>query len=346
MYCAYCGVDYKEDVPQTDEHIVPFALGGSNSFTIPACHGCNSNLGSDVDAPFLDFFPIRSKRFFLGLESTSGNEPSIDLGGIGWINGKEVRISYVVQGESKELKIAEPAIVKTSNADGTEHWQVSGDPVQVREIIEGKLRKQLKLGKTMTSEDGKVLGLENLDSLFADKQTVVENPSVLKTIPFDPLMPVRFFCKLALATAHFHLGDKFSRSPPADMLRRHIALKDYSQVNLPGGAIWPYVDPIEKLLALFAKPEHHTLAILDGRPRWFIASLFGEFGSLIQLDPRVNGERPTSGGQGVVWQIVLPSRQLRTMTMTELYDDRAAEIEKAVRFSRPPNTTASAEESE
>jgi hypothetical protein len=40
----------------------------------------------------------------------------------------------------------------------------------------------------------------------------VQNPSVLKTIPFDPMMPVRFFSKLALAVAHFHLGEEFSRS--------------------------------------------------------------------------------------------------------------------------------------
>lgn len=128
MYCTYCGLDYDKDVKQTEEHIVPFALEGSNSFTIPVCHSCNRNLGSEVDAPFLDFFPIRSKRFFLGLESTSGNEPSIDLGGIGWIDGRQVRISYIVQGEAKRLKIAEPTIVRKPNADGTERWHVRDVP--------------------------------------------------------------------------------------------------------------------------------------------------------------------------------------------------------------------------
>jgi hypothetical protein len=332
MYCAYCGLEHDEGVLRTEEHIVPFGLGGSNRFTIPACHGCNSDLGSDVDAPFLNFFPVRAKRFFLGLESTSGNDPSIDLGGVGWIDGKEVPISYFVRGESKELKIAEPTIVKTQNADGTEHWQVSGDPAQVREIIEGKLRKQLKLGKTMTSEDGQVLAPEDLDSLFAGKETVVQNPSVLKTIPLDPMMPVRFFSKLALAVAHFHLGEEFSRSPSADRLRQHMSATDYTQVELLGGAIWPYVDAIQDMLAVFAKPDHHTLAIVEGRPRYFVASLFGEYGSFVQLDRLDEGEPPSSNGQGIVWRIELPSRQLRRMTTNDLYYECAAEIKQAITF--------------
>src|SRR5208337_1324841 len=105
----------------------------------------NNTLGANVDAPFMDFFPVRINRFFLGLESTKGNQPTIDLDGKGWIDGKEVPISYSISADSKDLKIAEPKVVKTQISDGSEQWQVSGDPAKVREIIEGKLRKQMKL---------------------------------------------------------------------------------------------------------------------------------------------------------------------------------------------------------
>lgn len=44
----------------------------------------------------------------------------------------------------------------------------------------------------------------------------------------------------------------------------------------------------------------------DSHPRWKTALVHcqsvWEFGSLIQLDPRVDGERPTNSGQGVVWR--------------------------------------------
>jgi hypothetical protein len=64
---------------------------------------------------FMDFFPARSERFFLGLESTKGNQPTLDLGGTGWIDGTEVPISYRISADFKELKIAQPSIVKTKN---------------------------------------------------------------------------------------------------------------------------------------------------------------------------------------------------------------------------------------
>jgi hypothetical protein len=317
----------------TMEHIVPFALGGSNRFTISTCKSSNNDLGSEVDAPFQDFFSVRVKRFFLGLESTGGNEPSLDLGGIGTIDGKEVPISYLIQRDTRELKIAAPVIVKTKNPNGTERWQVSGDPAKVREIIEGKLRKQLKLGKTLTSDDGKVLQLEDLEALFAANETVTENPCVTKTIHFDPTMPVRFFSKLALAVGHFHLGEVFSRSPSADRLRQHMRVTDYSEVQL-SGAIWPYTESIQTMLGVIAKPDHHTLAIVDGTPRYFLASLFGEYGALIQLDGLPEGQAASTTGTGSVWRIALPSRQLRTMTMNELYTEHAAELQRAMKEAK------------
>jgi hypothetical protein len=311
----------------TIEHIVPFAMGGSDSFTITTCHASNSNLGSTVDAPFLDFFPVRSKRFFLGLESTSGNQPSIDLGGMGTIENKEVPISYFIQGDTKELKIAKPSIVKSKNADGTERWQVSGDPAQVRQIIEGKLRKQSNLGKTLTSDEGKVLELKDLDALFSGRELITENPAVVKTIHFDPTMPVRFFAKLALAVAHYHLGEAFSRSEAAERLRKHIDVTDYSFVSL-SGAIFPYVDGIQGLLSVVGRPYYHTIAIVDGSPRFFIASLFGEFGALIQLDEPTEGAPSQTDGHGTVWRIELPSRKLHKMTMNDLYDEREAVLQR------------------
>jgi hypothetical protein len=98
--------------------------------------------------------PVKSERFFLGLESTKGNQPTLDLGGTGWIDGTEVPISYLISADIKEPKITQPSIVKTKNPDGSERWQISGDPAKVREIVAGKLRKQTQLGKTLSADDG------------------------------------------------------------------------------------------------------------------------------------------------------------------------------------------------
>lgn len=331
MYCPYCGIEHDDETVVTSiEHVVPYGLGGSDDLTIITCDRSNNNLGSDVDAPFMDFFPVRSKRFFLGLESIKGNEPTLDLGGTGWIDGKEVPISYMVSGESKELKIAQPQIVKTPSSDGSEHWKVSGDPTKVREIIEGKLRKQMKLGKTMTLEDGTLLRLEDLDKVFVGKETVTQNPSVLKTIPFDYLIPIRFFSKLALAMGHLHYGEKFSRSSVGERLRRHMTVERWEDVRLPG-AIWPETDSVNRTLQVIAKEDHHVIAILDGEPPVLLVSLFGQYGALLPLGEIVEGRHPTASGEGTVWRIELPSRKLSKFAMSRLIAENCEEARSRAR---------------
>jgi HNH endonuclease len=284
MYCPYCGATHDDEtVVASIEHIVPYGIGGSDRLTITTCAESNNDLGSGVDEPFMDFFPVRCKRFFLGLESTKGNPPTLDLGGTGWLDGQEIPISYFITDEGKQLKIGETKIVKTKNPDGSEHWLVSGDPAKVREIIEGKLRKQTKLGKTLTQQDGSVLRPEDLESLFAAGETVTQNPSVLKKIDFDYMIPIRFFSKLALAMGHLHFGETFSRSDFGEILRRHMRMVNFDDVRLPGAVIFPETDSVKHLLQLIAKEDHHVIAIMDGAPPVMIVSLFGEYGAVIPL---------------------------------------------------------------
>ena len=52
MFCAYCGVDHDESIALSDEHVVPYAVGGSNAFTIRVCKASNNALGGHIDKPF------------------------------------------------------------------------------------------------------------------------------------------------------------------------------------------------------------------------------------------------------------------------------------------------------
>jgi HNH endonuclease len=140
MFCAYCGEDHGGSAAFSDEHAVPYAIGGANAFTIRVCQTSNNRLGGLVDKPFVEMFAVRSKRFFLGLCGRDGTEPTLDLCGRAEINGKEVDVTCLIrQDESKQLKITSPSVTKTHVAGG-EHWAVFGDPAIVRRILEGKLK--------------------------------------------------------------------------------------------------------------------------------------------------------------------------------------------------------------
>jgi hypothetical protein len=278
----------------------------------------------------MDFFPVLSKRFFLGLESAKGNEPTLDLGGTGWIDGEEVPISCLISADGKELKIAEPKIVRTPNSDGSEHWQVSGDPAKVRDIIEGKLRKQMKLGKTMTLQDGSTLRPEDLGKLFAENKTVKQNPAVLKTIQFDYLMAIRFFSKLALAMGYLHFGETFSRSSVGETLRRHMTIEKWEDVRLQG-AVWPETDSVKYILQVIAREDHHVIAIMDGQPPALLISLFGEYGAFFPLGELAEGRNPTPSCEGTVWRIELPDRKLSKLTMNALIAERSEEARRRAR---------------
>jgi hypothetical protein len=326
MYCPYCGIDHDDATTiRSVEHIVPYGLGGTDGLTILTCDKSNNDLGSAVDAPFMDAYVIRAKRFFLGLESNKGNAPTLDLGGVGWIDGKEVPISYIISGETKDLKIGKPSVIKTTNDDGTEHWEVSGDPAQARQILEGKLRKQMALGKSVTLEDGSPLRLEDLDRIFAERTKTIVNPSVLKTTQHDYLEFTRFFSKLALAMGHLHFGEPFSRSATGDRLRHNMKVQTMEDVTLQGH-IWPEIEPARGALNMIAKEGHHTLVIMEGEVPMLLVSLFGEIGAMIPLGEAPAGRLPTFSDRGAVWRIALPSRELRKLTVLEMIEDRLAPL--------------------
>jgi len=326
MYCPYCGVDHDDATTISSmEHVIPFAIGGTNDLTIRTCKTCNNNLGTDVDAPFMESFFVSSKRFFLDLASTKGNAPTLDLSGTGWIDDKEVPISYVISGDKKELKIAVPSVIKTSMGDGTERWQISGDPRKGKEILEGKLRQQIALGKTMTLEDGRQLRLEDLDDMIETRTTKVENPSVLKIIQHDQIVFIRFFSKLALAMGHLHFGESFSRSAIGESLRHNMKAQTMDDVMLRG-SVWPAIERFQAVLKMIAKEDHHTVVIMEGEVPVLVVSLFGEIGAVIPLGQAPVDRLLTLTDKGTVWRIALPSRVLSKLTVLEMVGELLAPL--------------------
>jgi len=315
MFCAYCGVDHDGNVRFTNEHVVPYAIGGSDAFTIRVCEKSNNDLGGLVDKPLIETFVLWSQRFFLGLRGTDGTKPTLDLSGKTLINGEQRKVTYLIHKDRKELKIS-PAVTKTPTADG-EQWSVSGDPADVRRILEGKMKSVLAKGKQVKDADGNVLGLDDLEPLIAASPVKTFTPDIVKTLHVSHLDFARFFAKLALATGHYVYGELFSRSVHAELLRKAMHARDVLEAIIPGAHIWPAESPeAKKVLAPFQKENSHTLGILSMEPHVFVASLFGDIDAIIPLG-ELGTARVLSRLSGRVFQIALPSREFHDRTTEE-----------------------------
>lgn len=74
IYCPYTD----RDIPAGDsspEHIIPLALGGLNSFTLPVSAKFNSKLGSEIDGALANDFLVISQRDKHGVKGHSGRHP-------------------------------------------------------------------------------------------------------------------------------------------------------------------------------------------------------------------------------------------------------------------------------
>jgi hypothetical protein len=288
--------------------IVPYALGGANDFTIPVCEASNNRLGGQVDKPVIEYYPVRSERFFLGLEGTDGTRPTLDLSGTGYIDGEEVDIRYVVGPKGKDMRITSREIIRTRTENG-EHWETKGSPIAIRQALEGKIMSQAAQGKWVKTEKGEIITLENLDRILQEATREHVNPSVLMKLEFERIWTWRFFAKLALAAGHYFFGEDFSRSDRAAALRKAMNASRFEDITLPGAVIYPDIESLPRQFQLFKLKAFHTIVVTHGQPRILMVSLFGWLDACIGLDEIKDGCTTMRPGNLEVVGIELPTRK-------------------------------------
>lgn len=296
MYCVYHGQDHPEGTPFTPEHVVPYGLGGSNQFAIQVCKKINNDIGVRIDAPFQKLFPVAYERFIRNLKSYSRQEPSVLFRGTTELAGQTSKIDYEITQRKKDLVIP-PRIEREDTGEGT-RYHIEGTPDQAERVIKDIERKNP--GGQLVDESGNaVTRLELL------ARTPTQN--VLPEIKIDwdvtkwRVAAQREFVKIALGTAHFFLGERYSRSSAADQLRRVLYATDEELFSIPiRGQIWPE-QPQTDLPFLYhgAAPDHHLILLLHVEETLSVfVNLFGNMRAVIQItdDPDVCPEvKPNDG---------------------------------------------------
>ena len=323
MFCPYCGLEHSEATPVSSEHIIPYAMGGSNQFTISVCEESNNRLGGQVDRPLIEFIPVRSERFFLGLEGTDGTLPTLDLSGNTWVQGRELELKSVIGPDGNGMRLTGREIVRTPKGDG-ERWDLRGSPEAIRKALAGKIQDQASKGKWVKTDKGEIITLDNLDQFLQAVTEEVQNPCVLRRIDFDYLWTWRFFAKLALATGQYLSGEEFSRSKRADELRRTMNARRLDEAALTGAIIFPETHSLPPQFAQFQTKGFHTLCVSHGRPTFLLVSLFGWFDACVALDRVHDGGGCRVVGNMQVIEIALPSRTLSKWSPADYLRVRAA----------------------
>lgn len=307
MFCPYCGCNHDAATQMSSEHVIPYAMGGSDGFTIVVCEFSNNQLGGQVDRPVIEFFPVRSERFFLGLKGTDGTVPTLDLSGVTFLDGREMRLKNVIGPAGKDMRLTSREIERTPTDQG-ERWNLRGSPDAIRKALAGKIRDQASKGKWVKNDKGEIITLENLEQMLQEAMEEVPNPCVLRKIEFEYLWTWRFFAKLSLSVGHYLFGEDFSRSERSDQLRRTMHAQTIEEAGLTGAAIFPETHSLPPQFAQFKTKGAHTIVVCHGRPRLLIVSLFGWLDACVALDVVQHGGGMQSGEMQIL-EITLPDRR-------------------------------------
>lgn len=271
FFCIYSGKDWPES-ERSDEHIVPYALGGNNKLvTRDVAKIPNNVCGQTADASLINSFMISSDRWRLKIASESGHIPPIVFDGTVELAGKQVRAKYTINPDmTKELRIV-PS-VEGSIAEG--RYQVLADPKDGAAIFANISKKAAKQGL-------KLLPLGDLSSQIQR----VDQPAMQVSFEFRVDMLALGFIKMALGLGHLVLGYDWSRSSSASALRDALNAPqpiDWDNFKIPGG-VWPSGVPgFTPILRL--DDDHHVFMLQnDESGLKFYGLLFGKFDGLISL---------------------------------------------------------------
>lgn len=317
-YCPYLDLDVA-DAEMTVEHIVPYALGGSDDFVIPVSKRGNDLAGSGPDSEMVNSFFMEKERLFRNIPSTSGNTPKFRRKGKTTVEGLDVDIT-IDETPSGATASVRTSVRPESSPDGHPGCRViTSDEVKAREILKKIARRRRERGEGDVDVEAAIAGALRSDI----NPRMVQAQASIRIDAFE-----RAFAKIALATGHFVLGERYSRSPDAGRLRNFMWEQDPMKRNDVGllGTISSLPRQVEGMHRLFLHGQDHVLWVVAmGDILGFSAILFGNYEANILLSKgTMFPELPHLSG--LVFVINPQSRTLTTHRFIDYLSRAAATV--------------------
>jgi hypothetical protein len=325
------------DLTKSTEHIVPWALGGSNGCTIDdVSTKANNDLGSEIDAPFSNLLPIASWRHTLKLEGQSGTIPPIEFDAVGTKTGTPAKVLFHADGRvefAPRLEVQRQEIVP-----GAEKLSIGGERADVERVLKGMREKAERTGRKFNTLQGDPMASaadyeQNYEVIELDEFKLLE---VKPRLPeFNQKVWARGVMKMVLGLGHKVLGPEWTFGEWGGLVRRCLAGDEsqWPKDRLRGRLTSKLPTPIRNILGInpaSIERYEHVIAILPAdnvKPMMAVVSLFGGKSvpqAVIGIGPpvgvlRVAGNDTLPGRVPVGWRIRPSTRRAEPITIAEMF---------------------------
>jgi hypothetical protein len=280
--CIYREVILNSNKPEDDdtaslEHIIPWALGGSNGFTISdVSKAANNDLGSEVDARLADTLPIAIMRHRLQLKSQNGNIMPIVWRGA---SPDGYGATFTIHPDGT-VDVFLDTVVDRPATGQSGPISVSGPRERIESILVGMLKGMKKRKESAYTQNGNLL--QSLDDFRnASEETLIDKLR-LTVEYFNQEAWTRGLLKIALAAGHRLLGAEWTFGADATSIRQTVMNSRQNWPALPRGFIAGELDRSMRLAlgktAAVRDSNQHTVAVVPANQTGkgvLVVSLFG-----------------------------------------------------------------------
>lgn len=281
--CIYRGTTLIDTDPEDDnfasiEHIIPFAVGGSDGLvTSDASKFANNDLGSKVDAPFANTLPIAIKRHQLQLKSQGGNIPPIVWRGE---SPEGIRGKMTINPDGT-VKVDFDLKVDRLSPGEQGRFTVAGPEGRIEPVLKGLLEGMKKRKQKVYSKDGALLA--SLDDFLGASDQILLNQLNMKIEYFNQESWTRGILKIVLSIGHKILGREWTFGQTGELIRKYVLNPRESwPAEQPRGYIAGEWDRSLRLAlgktAAVRDELQHTIGILPYEPSGNAAALISLFG--------------------------------------------------------------------
>ncbi len=252
--CIFCLNEFSDNL-KTQEHIVPYSLGGNVSI-YEVCQKCNSHLGAFIDEPLVNNFLVDLKRKNLKIRGKNGDIPNPFF----YMKAKEDSRKYnwhFKDGKPTHIyTVPHKEIIEERNGRLRLNIVVdASEPEKADEIVKKVLKRQNKKGITLELTDQKRI------------HRTQEAPEMELTAEISIFRFKLGMLKIAYEIAYKWLGEIYLNDPIAKIIREFllqedIELEDFNKLEIKGFIDFSSMKKLENVVIGLDNPNYIYVSLM------------------------------------------------------------------------------------